>query len=100
MAAARKSFMVYFDLEDQTEDLTNEELGELFRAMMAFASRGEVKEKFDSPAVKSAFGFVKVTLREDKLKFERKCETNRRNGAKGGRPVVKECLPFDEETLL
>ena len=81
----RKSFLVYFDLEDQIEGFTDAQIGLLFRAMIAFARRGEEVNIEDSE-VKTAFRFVKVSIREDQAKYEAKCLQNARNGAKGGRP--------------
>lgn len=100
MTETKKSFVVYFDLEDQTEDLTNEELGELFRAMMGYAIRQQDPDKFDSQAVRAAYRFVRVSLREDRAKYERRCRRNRENGAKGGRPKANEHLPFEGETVF
>lgn len=82
---AKKSFVVYYDLEKQTELFTDAQLGKLFRAMFAFEIRGEVS-KIDDPYVEMAFRFVSVQLREDKVKYQDQCEKNRQNGAKGGRP--------------
>lgn len=85
MSNTKKGFIVYFDLEEQTKDFTDEQRGKLFRAMFAYASRGEEIE-IDDPGVKLAFGFLKVTLREDAKRYEEKCRKNAENGAKGGRP--------------
>lgn len=85
MNTKKKSFLVYFDLEDQTENFTDEQMGTLFRAMLAFARRGEIIEISDSN-VKTAFSFVMVQIREDQMKYEKKCKQNAENGAKGGRP--------------
>ncbi len=82
---SRKSFLVYFDLEDQIEGFTDEQIGVLFRAMLAYARRGEEITIQDNE-VKTAFRFVKVSIREDKLKYEKKCKQNRDNALKGGRP--------------
>ena len=82
---AKKSFLVYYDLEEQTADLTDTQLGQLFRAMFAFEKRGE-KLNLDDPSVNMAFRFVSVQLREGKRKYDERCEKNRQNGVKGGRP--------------
>lgn len=85
MKANKKSFLVYFDLEDQTEELTNEQLGLLFRAMMAYGRRGECIEIKD-PYVKACFRFVMVQMREDREKYEKKCKQNHDNAVNRGRP--------------
>jgi len=85
MSNNKKSFLVYYDLEDQVEEFTDEQVGMLFRAMLAFARRSEEIEIHDSE-VRAAFRFVKVSIREDKEKYEKKCQINRDNSLKGGRP--------------
>lgn len=40
----RKSFLVYFDWETPLQELTDDELGELFRAMFIYAKYGELIE--------------------------------------------------------
>lgn len=82
---SKKSFLVYFDLEDQIEGFTDDQIGMLFRAMLAYARRGEEITIRDNE-VKTAFRFVKVSIREDQAKYEAKCLQNAKNGARGGRP--------------
>ncbi len=76
-----KSFLVYYDLEEQTESLTDEQMGKLFRAMMALASRAEAID-INASQVEMALKFVRVQLREDKIRYERKCQLNRENASK------------------
>ncbi len=78
MKQDRKSFLVYFDLRRQTEMLTDEQMGKLFRAMLSYADDGETVEITD-PRVEMAFRFVMVQIREDRIKYEEKCEQNRLN---------------------
>lgn len=80
-----KSFLVYFDLEDQTKDFSDAQIGLLLRAMFAYARRGEIME-INDPFVATAFRFVMVQLREDQERYERRCAANRENGQHGGRP--------------
>lgn len=89
MGAGKKGFVVYFDIEAQTAEFSDEQVGQLFRAMLAFASRGEVAE-IEDPLVKIAFSFVRVQIREDREKYEKKCLQNQENGSKGGRPPKKQ----------
>lgn len=81
----KKSFLLYYDLEEQTAGFTNKQLGKLLRALFAYEKRGEIVE-FDDPFVKTAFGFVSVQLREAKAKYAEQSAKNAANGAKGGRP--------------
>lgn len=84
MSNTKKSFLVYYDLEDQVAEFTDEQVGKLFRAMLAYARRSEETEIQDSE-VRAAFRFVKVSMREDKEKYEKKCQINKDNSYKGGR---------------
>ena len=61
MSNTKKSFLVYYDLEDQVEEFTDEQVGKLFRAMLAYARRSEETEIHDSE-VRAAFRFVKVSI--------------------------------------
>ena len=85
----KKSFLVYYDLEEQTKTFTDEQLGKLLRAMFAYEKRGEIMQ-CDDPYVTMAFNFVCVQLREGKEKYENRCAVNRENGKNGGRPPKNE----------
>lgn len=91
MAAERqKAFLVYHDLEDQTAEFSNAEVGELFRAMMAYARRGEETTDFSSDVVKGAYLFVKVQLRENAAKYEERCKQNKENALKKKRQTKQD----------
>lgn len=78
------SFLMYLDYEEQFDLLTDEQLGQLIRAIVKYEKTGEITE-LDS-ATKMAFSFIKAQLDRDREKYNNKCEKNRANGAKGGRP--------------
>jgi uncharacterized phage protein (TIGR02220 family) len=81
-------FLVYKDWETLFDSLdSNEEAGELIKALFAFAKRGEIAEF--SGALKMAFIIMSRQLDKDGIKWEQKCEKNAINGAKGGRPKNK-----------
>ena len=80
-----KSFQVYKEWEDIVEALgSDEEAGRLFKALFAYASRGE--EPDFSGALKIAFLVMSQQFERDGGKWAERCEVNRLNGTKGGRP--------------
>ena len=80
----KKSFLVYFDWEAPLQELTNEELGELFRAMFIYAKYGELID-FEHRSLKLVFGFIKSAIDRDKTAYEEKCRKNAENASKGGK---------------
>ena len=79
------TFQVYNEWEDIVNALdNNEQVGELFKALFAFAKRGEVKEF--TGALKMALIIMTQQIQRDGEKWEKTCEKNSVNGAKGGRP--------------
>lgn len=81
----RKSFIVYLEYRQHLELLSDSERGQLFTAMLDFAETGTVP-MLDGMA-KMAFSFIKAQMERDAEKYNSKCERNRENGAKGGRPA-------------
>lgn len=79
-------FLVYKDWESLFDSLdSNEEAGELIKALFAFAKRGEIAEF--SGALKMAFIFMSQQLERDGLKWEETCNRRSESGKKGGRPA-------------
>lgn len=83
----KKTFVIYTDYEDRLSELTDEEVGILFRNVFKYVKTGEVS-KMDR-VVKSAFNMIKVDLDENNKKYEKRVEANKNNGKKGGRPKLK-----------
>ena len=66
-------FLVYKDWETLFDSLdSNEEAGELIKALFAFAKRGEIAEF--SGALKMAFIIMSRQLDKDGIKWQEKCE--------------------------
>lgn len=80
----KSSFLIYLDYKEQFELLTDEELGQLLRAIMLYEETGKITEL--SGMLKMAFSFIRTQLDKDRQKYEDKCEKNRENAKKGGRP--------------
>lgn len=71
-------FLVYKDWETLFDSLdSNEEAGELIKALFAFAKRGEIAEF--SGALKMAFIIMSRQLDKDGTKWEEKCDKNAEN---------------------
>lgn len=84
----KNSFLIYLDYEEQFNLLTDEQIGQLMRAIMKYEKTRE-EPKLDG-MLKMAFSFIKAQLDKDRAKYEEKCEKNKQNGARGGRPKTKQ----------
>lgn len=97
----QKSFINYISNKQATEQLSMFQRGVLSTLQYAYAedpdnfcidfvtdSRGR-KIKV-AREVKIAFAFIKNQMDFNKDKYEKRCETNRKNGSKGGRPKKEE----------
>jgi hypothetical protein len=82
---AKNSFVIYYDLEEQTVDFTDAQLGQLLRAIFALEKRGD-SPAISDPVVRTAYKFLSTQLSLNKDRYEARCEVNAKNGAKGGRP--------------
>ena len=81
---AKNSFVIYHNYRETLEDLTDEQVGILMRAIFDYEIDG-IEPTFDGE-LKIAFKFIKKDLDFNSSKYESICERNRTNGAKGGRP--------------
>ena len=81
----KKSFLVYCDSLECIDFMTNNQKGELFTALLKYAS-GETVDEFSCGAVRASFNFMTSQINRDAGKYENIVERNRQNGMKGGRP--------------
>ena len=81
----KNSFVLYRDLYSQMTRLSPEDRGELFLAILEYENFGEVVTPL-SPLADLAFSFIQATLDRDRAAYEARCQQNRENGKKGGRP--------------
>ncbi len=70
----RKSFIIHNDSLDILDDLTDEQCGELFRAIRSYQFLEEINL---SPIVKIAFSPFRNQFARDSEKYEKLCEKNR-----------------------
>ena len=81
----RKSFIIHKDSLSVLDDLTNEQCGELFRAIKAH----QLDELIDlSPLVKIAFSPFRNQFYRDDEKYEKTCKVRADAGSKGGKQKV------------
>nr|DAO46345.1 MAG TPA: hypothetical protein [Caudoviricetes sp.] len=78
------SFILYTSYYALIEGLTDEQLGQLTRAIFLYARDGKTISL--EPVVRMAFGFIVDDMKRNKAKYDEKVERWRANGKKGGRP--------------
>lgn len=83
--AGKNSFVLYVEYLQNIELLSMEQRGELFTAIMHYASGKEV-EDLDG-MVMMAFSFIRSQMDRDNEKYQDKLEKRREAGKKGGRPA-------------
>lgn len=86
MAKNNDSTIIYQDQMDICmQRLDDIQLGRLMRALFQI-DNGEEPDVEDDPVLAMALAFMSLQKRVDRKKYEERCETNRRNGLKGGAP--------------
>ncbi len=75
------SFLMYLDYEEQFNLLTDEQLGQLMRAIMKYEKTGEVTQL--DGIVKMAFSFIKQQLDRDNDKWHEERQKRSEAGKKG-----------------
>lgn len=81
----KNSFVLYKNFHTQFAMLSAEERGDLILAIFEYEESGEIQTPL-APLPALAFSFIRDTLDRDRAAYEEKCERNRENGKKGGRP--------------
>lgn len=83
---AKDSFIVFYEWEENLEKLSDQQMGQVFRAIFAYEKRGE---RYNGPdfAVDMAMNFIYGVIDRNREKYDAICERNRRNGIKGGAPT-------------
>lgn len=77
MGKEQKSFLVYKDVQQVVNELTDEQAGQLFKGMISYSSTGKAP-KFDG-ILKFVFIPIKQQMDRDAEKYSEKCEKNREN---------------------
>lgn len=85
---ANKSFVMYDSWMDMVEDMTEEEAGQLLKAIYAYRKDRDYKPS--DRAIRPAFNILKQRFEEDDQAYQEKIEKRAEAGKKGGRPKAKE----------
>ena len=80
----KSSFILYTAYLEQIDELTDQQAGQLFKAILHNESGAETA--VTDPVVQIAFSFVRAQLRRDREKYLAKVAQLKENGKKGGRP--------------
>jgi len=80
----KNSFLIYHEYRYILADLTNEEIGILFRSLLDYEI-DKIEPNFTG-ILKMAFRLIKCNLDRDSDKYDKRCETSVQNGKLGGRP--------------
>lgn len=83
--AEKGTFLLFTKYRKQIEKLNMEERGEVLTAIFAYADEGIVTD-FESPRAEMLFSVIQDAMDYTAEKYEEKCEKNRANGRRGGRP--------------
>jgi len=82
----RKSFIIHIDALDVLDELTDEQAGQLLKAIASYQKTG-------AHELQGLLGAVFVPFKNqfdrDIIKYNQTCETNKNNGLKGGRPKTE-----------
>lgn len=81
MDKEKVSFLMYLDYEEQFNLLTNEQLGQLIRAIMEY-EKTHIVPQLDG-VVKMAFSFIKAQLDRDRDKWKEEKQKRSEAGKKG-----------------
>lgn len=75
---------LYNDYGENLGGFTDAEFGRLTRAMIRYNTTGEVPEFTGNERL--IWPIIQSQIDRDRKAYEKRCEKNRRNGQKGGRP--------------
>lgn len=73
----KRTVLLYAEIEDQLQDFSDEEAGQVFKALLTYANTG-VEPDFKDRAVRCLFRNIKSSIDRTDEAYEQRCETNRR----------------------
>lgn len=85
--ADKKSFVMYKSWKELFRSLPAEMAGELIQAIFSYQDGEDVS--FENPALSAIFQMITNKMSEDEEKYQKRVESNKKNGKKGGRPKEK-----------
>lgn len=77
----KNSFLIYLDYQEQFEMLTDEQAGQLIKAIIKYEKTGEIMQ-LDN-VTKMAFSFIKTQLDKDREKWQEEKQRRSEAGKKG-----------------
>lgn len=96
-SSGKSSFVFYTDWEAFIEGLGNDkDIADLFKAIVAYASRGELPEELSAGA-QMAFLFIKKKIESDTEKWEKTCDSRAEAGKKGALAKNGKCQQNQQE---
>lgn len=96
--STKDNFIIHLENQEDIEELTDEEAGRLFKALLRYVGTGEVTGM--DRVEKAVFNPIRRRIDKDAAEYERVCEKNRINGAKGGRPPGKPTETQNNPTVI
>ena len=84
MAENKKSFLIYCDVINTIDHLTDSEKGKLFQHLLEYVN--DMNPILEDRVLISSWKPIEQQLKRDLKKYEAICNRNSTNGAKGGRP--------------
>jgi len=84
----KESFVIYKAFYEPIKDLSNEDLGQLFRDLFLYQIEGT--EPTNTSRTFMAFQFFKNQFRLDDAKYSKVVNRNKTNGLNGGRPKTQD----------
>lgn len=81
------TFILRNDFFPQIKMLTREQRGDLLTAIFAYSTEEDMPDM--DMVTQMCFGFIKASLDANSEKYQARCDKNRENGARGGRPSRK-----------
>ena len=85
---------LHFDFLETAEEMSDEEAGRLFKAVLHYAATNE-QPRLSGPE-RLVFSMPRAQIDRDRGKYEAKASANRENGKRGGRPSKTQVV--SEET--
>ena len=89
-AGMKRRFYMYSAWERPMSKLTDEQLGKFLRIYYQMQLTGDTDVDSEDPMVDIMLEVVREQVTFDVRSYERKCEANKENGEKGGRPAKPE----------
>lgn len=84
----KRTFLMYSEWQPLLEGMSDEQAGQLFKKIYTYQTGKEYE--IQDALILGVFNMIKAKFDADRKLYDEKCEKNRANGAKGGRPKKQE----------